>query len=65
MEERKDPEPYKAKWIVGTERDISLKEDIYSMAIVICQSDEVLRDSLADLKIPKQYAPSPEMKSEI
>jgi len=34
--ERKDPEPYKAKWIVGTERDISLKEDIYSMAIVIC-----------------------------
>lgn len=51
--------------IIGAERDISLKEDIYSMAVVICQTDEVLKHSLHELDIPKQYAPSPEMKSEI
>eukprot|EP00351_Strombidinopsis_sp_SopsisLIS2011_P002415 CAMPEP_0116877364 /NCGR_PEP_ID=MMETSP0463-20121206/9156_1 /TAXON_ID=181622 /ORGANISM="Strombidinopsis sp, Strain SopsisLIS2011" /LENGTH=71 /DNA_ID=CAMNT_0004524595 /DNA_START=847 /DNA_END=1062 /DNA_ORIENTATION=+ len=60
MTEIKYPEDEKPGYIVGQERDISLKPDIYSMAIVVCQTDEVLKDGLKQKDIPAQYAPSDE-----
>ena len=60
LTEPKYPEEAKPGYIIGEERDISLKPDIYSMAIVVCQTNEVLEEGLKQKEIPKQYTPSAE-----